>query len=339
MRGAGVGNELCVWGGWAVQRARGAGIECVRDADGASDDACDDAAHPCRVTVLCREATGVEVQGHAIPKGQDDDRDPIEEDRVRYGFIAVCIGNPFAVRCLVANRVGGGDSGVVGHAVLDPSRGDDEAGPSNGTLHDVGVGHRQQATRAGIYPDEEGGNHDPGVLIHAEQEGYNLPATHQVPGQQEGKRDERHKGAHNFCTLAVETGEGIGEGEQVHLIHWFGEEDTHHDQGQRQTQRQGRAIPEVVFVREVQVPQRSTRIQALHSESGHKNPRRQVPASDEVVTRVAPHLEECDHSDDQTDAHEDDDRDALPHEVSDLHREVDRARDPTLQPLQSRIGL
>mmetsp|Transcript_35381 Transcript_35381/g.89925 ORF Transcript_35381/g.89925 Transcript_35381/m.89925 type:complete len:207 (+) Transcript_35381:1395-2015(+) len=206
-------------------------------------------------------------------------------------------------------------------------------------MDQVGVGHRHQATRTGISPDDGGGNHDPDVLIHAKQKGYDLPATHQVPRQQEGERDERHKGARNFCTLAVEAGEGIGEGEQIHIIHWLGEEDTHHDQGQRQTQRQGRAIPELVFVREVQVSQRSARIQALHSESGHENPRRQVPARDEVVTRVALHLEVCEHSDDQTDAHEDDDRDALPQEVSDLHREVDSARDPTLQPLQSRIGL
>ena len=73
--------------GGPVERPHGAGVPGVEDAHAAGDDPGQDAGDLGHPPALGREAAGVEVQGHAVPEGQDDDRGPVEEDGVGDGIV------------------------------------------------------------------------------------------------------------------------------------------------------------------------------------------------------------------------------------------------------------
>ena len=124
----------------------------------------------------------------------------------------------------VTDRVRGGDSRRAGHVGLDPCCRRDEPSPANDCLDNVGVGHGQEATGAGVHPDEEGGQDDPDVLIHAEEVGRDLPTAHEVPRKQEDEGDHRHQGDHHLGRLAIDAGEGVRERQQLHGVQGLGKE-------------------------------------------------------------------------------------------------------------------
>merc|ERR1712232_1226183 len=113
----------------AVQRARSTSVVSVQEAEGASDDAGDDAADARSVATLRGKDASLEVQGHAIAERKHDDRGPVEEDRIRNGVVTVSIGQTRREGGLITHWISGRNWSVIGHVLLDPTGDDEESSP------------------------------------------------------------------------------------------------------------------------------------------------------------------------------------------------------------------
>mmetsp|Transcript_10739 Transcript_10739/g.29614 ORF Transcript_10739/g.29614 Transcript_10739/m.29614 type:complete len:447 (+) Transcript_10739:1075-2415(+) len=169
----------------------------------------------------------------------------------------------------------------------EPVRHNNTSRPANHTLNHICVRHREETSACRVHPNDNRGDPNGSFLRDIPQIACNGSKTDKVSSQEHGKGAHGTETDQNFDRLSISLGKDIGQGQNFFVVDVMGQKDSIEQQGNSQTNRDHSTIVEVVFVRQVNITQKSIRIDRLSTQGDGDNPERQRTASHEKVVRLS----------------------------------------------------